>query len=88
MGVYDSILTKCPGCGAPLQFQSKSGDCMLRRYSLRSAPPEVVIGTYEEICPKCNRHWKLVLPQVSAIVVEALPEDDEDDEEDTFDSEL
>ena len=34
MGVYDSIIAKCPICGKEMEFQTKSGECTLACYQL------------------------------------------------------
>jgi hypothetical protein len=70
MSVFDSVRTPCPACGAPLEFQSKSGDCLLRSFTLWDAPVDVVIGTYPQTCSTCKRQWRLVLPPVNAIIRE------------------
>jgi len=48
MGVYDTILVKCPNCGAEHEFQSKSGYCILGVYDLSNCPDDVMIDV--------NRH--------------------------------
>lgn len=48
MGLYDTVIANCPVCGQPSEFQSKSGDCMLRLYSLKDCPDDVLVNV--------NRH--------------------------------
>jgi len=48
MGMYDSVYVKCPNCGEESEFQSKSGDCFLSRYTLEDCPQDVLIDV--------NRH--------------------------------
>lgn len=48
MGVYDTIIVKCPNCGADYNAQSKSGPCEMREYSLAEAPEDVLVDV--------NRH--------------------------------
>lgn len=48
MGCYDTIEVKCPRCSAPYYAQSKSGDCLLRNYTLANAPADVMLDV--------NRH--------------------------------
>lgn len=48
MGMYDSVIVKCPKCGAEHEFQSKSGDCFLREYTLEDCPDNVMVNV--------NRH--------------------------------
>ena len=41
MGMFDSVVTQCPKCGEPIEFQSKAGECMLTRYALYSVPLDI-----------------------------------------------
>ena len=41
MGMFDSVIARCPKCGSEVEFQSKAGECQLRRYSINSVPPEI-----------------------------------------------
>jgi len=36
--MHDSVWVKCPKCKTKNEFQSKSGDCFLRNYSLKKCP--------------------------------------------------
>lgn len=38
MGVYDTIIFKCPNCGEENGSQSKSGECVLKFYDYKSVP--------------------------------------------------
>ena len=42
MGVYDTVIIKCPKCGEEHDFQSKSGTCILGYYTLDNCPEDVV----------------------------------------------
>lgn len=42
MGMFDTVLVKCPNCGELNAFQSKGGECLLRTYTLEEAPPDVL----------------------------------------------
>ena len=42
MGLYDSVMVKCPNCGTENEFQSKSGDCLLEDYTLENCPDDVL----------------------------------------------
>lgn len=48
MGCFDSVIVKCPSCKKEVEFQSKSGDCTLSRYTLEEAP--------EDVLKDVNRH--------------------------------
>jgi DNA-directed RNA polymerase subunit RPC12/RpoP len=43
MGIYDTVVVRCPKCGAEVEFQSKAGPCSLNVYSMYEAPPEVQV---------------------------------------------
>jgi ribosomal protein L37E len=43
MGVYDTVWVKCPKCGEESGFQSKSGECILRDYTLKNCPNDVMM---------------------------------------------
>lgn len=42
MGMFDSVIVNCAGCGAENEFQSKSGDCVLAVYKLHECPDDVL----------------------------------------------
>ena len=54
MGLYDSVLVKCPSCGIENEFQSKSGDCLLITYSLKDCPNDVLIDINRHSPYKCD----------------------------------
>lgn len=43
MGMFDSVYVECPKCGKEVEFQSKAGDCELKRFHPDSVPPEVAV---------------------------------------------
>lgn len=43
MGCYDTILVKCPHCGDTHDFQTKSGDCLIRTYQASDQIPDDVL---------------------------------------------
>lgn len=51
MGCFDSVMVPCPSCGVEREFQSKSGECILKTYKLKDAPADVL----EDV----NRHAPL-----------------------------
>ena len=67
-GMYDSFDIKCPKCGRDLEFQSKSGECMLSRYTPDDLPVGIAVGINGDIveCQFCEVNWKLIceLPEV------------------------
>ena len=56
MGMFDTVNVRCRKCGANMEFQSKSGECMLNTYDETSVPPSVAEGIVgdEVWCPECK----------------------------------
>jgi hypothetical protein len=57
MGIFDSVWVTCPGCGKPMEFQSKAMDdeAYLRKFTLENAPAPIlhdIINSprYHETC--------------------------------------
>ena len=79
--MFDSFYINCPKCGNELEYQSKSGVCMLARYGLK--PKKGDLYTFEKLsadvaidlqgdivrCQFCNNRIKLELdiPDVTKI---------------------
>jgi len=58
MGVYDTIIAKCPECGVDNYFQTKSGDCILAFYKIQEAPIDVMADANRHTpqhCEGCNK---------------------------------
>lgn len=81
MGLFDSILVKCPACkDVEFEFQSKGGECLLYRYTIRGhgydldeAPLGVLAGVWYAVrCSTCRKVYRLRIPEiVKAELVEA-----------------
>lgn len=57
MGMFDSVMVPCPKCGEESEFQSKSGDCILKVYPLATAPADVLSNVNRHspaTCEKCG----------------------------------
>ena len=52
MGMFDSVFVECPHCGQMNELQTKNGECILGKYDLVNAPPEVLLGV--EGIHKCS----------------------------------
>lgn len=44
MGMFDSVIARCPQCGEAVEFQSKAGDCQLLEYSSQAVPAEIAVS--------------------------------------------
>jgi len=54
MGMYDDVIVYCPRCGDEHEFQSKSGPCCLKRYSLNNCPNDVMSDINRHSPYKCD----------------------------------
>lgn len=52
--MYDTIWVKCPKCNKESGFQSKSGDCILRDYTLKDCPDDVIVDINRHSPVTCN----------------------------------
>ena len=61
MGMFDSIFVKCPNCKNKLEFQSKSGPCMLASFEGDKIPLMVAVGSEEDIvkCENCKKNIQI-----------------------------
>lgn len=76
MGMFDSVIAPCPKCGSEVEFQSKAGECELRRYHISSVPPEIANDLSGEVAScKCGEMLKIVVanPIVRVQMVVAVP---------------
>lgn len=64
MGMFDSVMVPCSGCGKPLEYQSKDGECMCEVFTLENAPTAVLrdIMNWPVYCEKCGQWNALVDP--------------------------
>ena len=62
MGMYDKLHIKCSKCRKELEFQSKSGECMLSNYNRNTLTPMVAYGMNGDVirCQFCNNRIKLI----------------------------
>ena len=61
MGMFDSVIARCPKCGGEVEFQSKAGPCELKRYRADDVPPanaESIAGDVST-CRACGNPMKL-----------------------------
>lgn len=84
MGMFDSIMIKCPTCGTEIECQSKSGECTLRRMSLEEA-----VETGDDAlcdvnrhapfkCSECGELWRVKLKYDAVVIPESSYVEDED----------
>ena len=70
MGCFDTVLVPCPKCGKLSGFQSKSGECLLRQYTLENCPEEVLGGVNNNApntCGMCNTKYYVSITGIPKI---------------------
>lgn len=88
MGCFDSVWTKCPNCLRSIEFQTKLGECMLKKYDDNKVPLIVALGVEgkTEVCPNCNTEIKMEIvnrPRSFQMIPKVVS--DKDDDDDDFD---
>ena len=43
MGMFDRVMVDCPNCGDRVELQSKAGNCNLDKYTLETAPVQILV---------------------------------------------
>jgi hypothetical protein len=56
MSLFDSVIFKCPNCGADIEAQSKAGYCRLDRFVPREVPLVVALSIEGETV-SCEGGW-------------------------------
>jgi transcription elongation factor Elf1 len=62
MGMFDSIMVPCPECGTRVEFQTKSGNCMLSVWNIEDAPQDALEDVNRHgphRCSKCGTHFEV-----------------------------
>lgn len=83
MGMFDSVMVPCPACHTDIEFQSKSGECLLGVYTLDTVPMSVLADLNRHSpysCPKCQTptYVKVTVIATSAIFDRASDKDGAD----------
>jgi len=61
MGMFDRVMVPCPKCGTREDFQSKSGPCELKEYTLEDCPLNVLVGLFDHPSQKCKKCGNLFI---------------------------
>ena len=71
MGMYDTLIVKCPECGSQVGFQSKAGDCNLYNYSVNDVPAEIAIDLKNDVsrCENCGYSCRLNVQVIKVVTV-------------------
>ena len=74
MGMFDTVLIRCPSCGAHIEEQSKAGECCLYVYAAEDVPTDIaddIIGTTIE-CENCSSVFKILEYVKEPVVTKSL----------------
>lgn len=83
MGMYDSVVARCPSCGEKVEFQTKMGPCELRKYKPSSVPVIIAAaldGSVEACACGARVTLRSTLPKNAYMHTELATDEDEDDE--------
>jgi hypothetical protein len=74
MGMFDRVMVPCPACDAPVEFQTKAGDCVLARLTpgQMSDLMKVDMAGEQQRCPVCGVTIGcrlIVAPQVEFVLL-------------------
>lgn len=64
MGMFDTVIVRCPLCNTKMEFQSKAGDCELNEYEVYEVPVVVAqdINGSTDWCPSCGKRIEIRVP--------------------------
>jgi hypothetical protein len=70
MGMFDTVLVKCPKCGEENAFQSKSGECVMEYYALENCPDNVLfnVNRHSPYQCDCGTLYEVDIPARKAII--------------------
>ena len=66
MGMFNLIHVKCPKCKSIVEFQTKSGSCIMRTFDIENVPRGELEGIFGdvEICTRCGTTVTVADPDV------------------------
>ena len=70
MGLYDTVILKCPECDNEIKIQSKAGKCRLDEYQLADAPLSIAENMVDKspfTCDKCGCVFSIELMKAKSI---------------------
>lgn len=61
MGMFDSLIARCPFCKGDVEFQTKAGPCVMDIYRIDDAPPWILMEISGDVssCSECNRELSI-----------------------------
>ena len=61
MGMFDSVMFRCPECGNRIEQQSKAGDCLLHTFESHEVPLGIADSVAGNLiyCENCDSHFSI-----------------------------
>lgn len=75
MGVYDSVKLLCPKCHVAYYAQSKGGDCIMKTYTINTAPQDVMSDVNRHApfeCEECGSYFRVIWKPEVALCEERI----------------
>jgi hypothetical protein len=67
------VFVHCPACGEGIEFQSKSGECLLRTFSLDRVPINIAKDLHGEAYPcSCGKTIKIEITEPDGYISMSL----------------
>lgn len=69
--MFDTVIVNCPECNEEHEFQSKSGECSLRFFTLDECPDDVLMNVNRHaprIC-ECGTEFEVDLMEKKPIIL-------------------
>lgn len=70
MGMFDTVLVKCPSCGTRNEFQTKSGECCLLVHNLEDCPDDMLgdVNRHAPVaCDECGTIFQVDIPTRTSV---------------------
>ena len=84
MGCYDTVIIPCPNCGESYGAQSKGGERLMRDFSLKNAPQDVMSDVNRHApftCHQCGIVFKVIFEMKAVAVIMPILESEYNEEE-------
>ena len=73
MGMFDTVVVKCPHCVEDVEMQTKTGPCVLDVYTIDNLEMSVAVGVIGvNHCHNCHGAFKIELETQPKFVVKKL----------------
>lgn len=77
MGMFDTVVFRCPRCDQPIEEQTKAGECCLHHHPSDNVPPEIAKSLLGDTvhCSGCNHSWTVVAQPIPNVRLSLVPKE-------------